>query len=62
MIRKDKAFKELGLDAEEYGAKATKQKVVALLLEHPKLMQRPIAVKGDAAVIARPSEKIEALF
>ncbi len=29
-----------------------------LLLEHPKLMQRPVVILGDRAVIARPSEKV----
>jgi arsenate reductase len=32
--------------------------VIDLLLEHPRLMQRPILVRGDRAVIGRPSEKV----
>ncbi len=28
-----------------------------LLLEHPKLMQRPVFVVGDRVVICRPSER-----
>ncbi|MDP7125152.1 MAG: ArsC/Spx/MgsR family protein, partial [Acidimicrobiales bacterium] len=32
--------------------------VVDLLLAHPKLMQRPVAVLGDRAVIARPFELV----
>lgn len=55
MVRNDKNFKELGLDPADY---VTAESVVALLMEHPKLMQRPILVKGDEAVIARPSEKV----
>jgi|TARA_B100000530_G_scaffold332758_1_gene279603 arsenate reductase len=35
---------------------------VALLLEHPALMERPVVVKGNQAVIARPSEKVEELL
>lgn len=31
---------------------------VELLIAHPELMQRPIAVKDDHAIIARPPEKI----
>lgn len=58
LVRHDKKFKELGLSAADY---ETPDAVVALLLEHPALMQRPIAVKGKRAVIGRPSEKIEAL-
>lgn len=59
LVRKDKHFKELGLDAGNY---TTAEAVADLLVEHPKLMQRPIAVKGDQAVIARPSENVEALL
>jgi len=55
MVRNDKNFKELGLDAADY---VTDSAVVELLKQHPVLMQRPILVKGDAAVIARPSEKV----
>jgi len=55
MVRKDGHFEELGLDADNY---TNENDVVALLLEHPKLMQRPIAVVGDRAVIGRPSERV----
>lgn len=55
MVRHDSHFKELGLDNADY---TTEDDVVALLLEHPKLMQRPIAVVGDRAVIGRPSERV----
>ena len=55
LVRKDKRFKELGLDAADY---ETKDQVVALLLEHPELMERPVVFRGDRAVIARPSEKV----
>lgn len=59
LVRKDKRFEELKLKAEDY---STKKKVVALLLKHPELMQRPIVVKGNRAVIARPPDKIDALL
>jgi arsenate reductase (glutaredoxin) len=55
LVRKDKRFGELGLDAADY---ETKEQVVALLLEHPELMERPVVFRGDRAVIARPSEKV----
>jgi len=32
--------------------------VVDLLLAHPALMQRPVGLLGDRAVVARPSERI----
>ena len=59
LVRKDANFRELGLDAGDY---TSVDAVVALLVEHPKLMQRPVAVRGERAVIARPSEKVEELL
>ncbi len=54
LIRRDKIFEGLGLNAEDY---ETADSVIDLLLEYPVLMQRPIFVVGDRAVICRPSEK-----
>ena len=54
-MRKDKKFKELGLNAADY---VTRAAVVDLLLKHPALMQRPVIVRDRRAVIARPSEKV----
>ena len=48
-----------GLDAKDY---TTVDAVVKLLAEHPRLMQRPIAVRGGRAVVGRPSEKVEQLL
>jgi len=59
LVRKDKRFKELGLDEKDY---VTREQVVALLLRHPELMERPVVVQGNRAVIARPSEKVLELF
>jgi arsenate reductase len=36
--------------------------LVKLMIEHPKLMQRPIVVKGNKAWIARPLSVIDSLF
>ncbi len=55
LVRKDKRFGELGLDAGDY---QTKDEVVALLLRHPELMERPVVFRGERAVIARPSERV----
>ena len=54
-VRKDKNFKELGLVESDY---QTREQVIDLLLEHPVLMQRPIIVRGNRAIIARPSDKV----
>ena len=55
LVRKDKRFTELGLDESDY---QTREQVVALLLEHPVLMQRPVIIRDGRAIIARPSEKV----
>ena len=55
LIRKDRNFEHLGLDPNGY---KTVEAAVELLLEHPKLMQRPILVSDDRALICRPSEKV----
>jgi arsenate reductase (glutaredoxin) len=59
LVRKDKRFGELGLKPDDY---ATSDAVIALLLEHPELMQRPIVIRAGRAVIARPPEKLLALL
>jgi arsenate reductase (glutaredoxin) len=59
LVRKDKRFKELKLNPADYTDKKT---VVALLLEHPELMQRPIVIRGKRAIIARPPEKLAGLL
>jgi arsenate reductase len=59
LVRKDKRFTELGLNAADYVMPA---KIVALLLEHPELMQRPVVLRGKRAIIARPPEKLTPLL
>jgi arsenate reductase len=59
LVRKDKRFKELGLNEADY---VDKKSVIELLLKNPELMQRPIVIRGNRAIIARPPEKLEALL
>jgi len=59
LVRHDTRFAELGLDPAGH---ATREQVVALLLEHPELMERPVVVRGEHAVIARPPERVLELF
>lgn len=59
LVRKDKRFAELKLNADDY---TTSETVIPLLLKHPELMQRPIVIRGGRALIARPSDKLNALF
>ena len=55
LVRKDRRFEELQLKPADF---VLAEDVVALLLKYPELMQRPVVVKGDKAVIARPPERM----
>jgi arsenate reductase (glutaredoxin) len=59
LVRKDKRFKELGLNPDNY---TSEKPVIDLLLKHPELMQRPIIIKGKRAIIARPPEKLNEIL
>ena len=59
MVRRDANFAKLGLTDADV---ATADQVVAVLAEHPALLQRPILVSGDRAVVGRPKERIAALL
>ena len=49
------SFGKLGRNLADY---STSDALVRLLLEHPEVMNRPVCVRGERAVIARPSEKV----
>ncbi|HEY1990492.1 MAG TPA: ArsC/Spx/MgsR family protein [Acidimicrobiales bacterium] len=55
----DTAFTDLDIDP---AGLATPEAVVELLLGHPEVMQRPILVRGDSVVIARPPELVAQLL
>jgi arsenate reductase len=40
------------------GAGVGDDELIALIVEHPKLLQRPIAVRGERALLARPVERV----
>ncbi len=40
------------------GIKLTDDEVITAMVENPKLIERPIAIKGIHAVIGRPPEKV----
>jgi arsenate reductase len=40
----------------------TDDELVNLMAKHPDLIQRPIVVSGERAVLARPAEKLDALL
>ena len=54
LVRKNESvwkeeYKTLELDEDE---------VILAMIEHPKLMERPIVMNGDRAVVARPADKL----
>lgn len=52
----DKAYKELGLTGDE-----SEDELIAHMVAHPTLLQRPIGVAGGRAVLGRPPENLLAL-
>ncbi|WP_136667962.1 arsenate reductase (glutaredoxin) [Flavobacterium sp. H122] len=40
----------------------SEEQVIQAMVENPKLIERPIVVKGNKAVIARPTEKIKEIL
>lgn len=55
LVRRDSFFKDQGLTDADV---ATVDQVVAVLVEHPRLMQRPVLVRGDRAIIGRPKDRV----
>jgi arsenate reductase len=60
LVRKDSKFKKLELNAEDYVDNPSA--VIDLLVEQKALLQRPIVVKGDRAIIGRPKDRIAELL
>ncbi len=52
--RKEPAYRELGLA--DRGA--SDDEVIALMAQHPELLERPVVERGDRAVLARPPERV----
>ena len=59
LVRRDSLFKKLGLADDDV---ATADQVVAAILANKMLMQRPVVVAGDKAIIGRPKERIVELL
>lgn len=56
MRANEPVFAELGLDG------ASSERLLEAISSHPILLERPIFVRGDRAVIARPAERIRELL
>ena len=55
---KEKIYKELGLGESEF----SDDEIIALMLKHPDLIQRPIVERGARAVLGRPIENVRSLL
>lgn len=51
-------YKSLGLD----DPSVDDETILAAMVAHPALLQRPVVIRGDRAVLARPVEKVLDLF
>jgi len=40
----------------------TREQAVAVLAGHPRLLQRPVLVQGDPAIVGRPKERVAAFL
>ncbi len=59
LVRRDSKFKKLGLSDRDV---ATREQVVAILVKHKALLQRPIVMTADKAIVGRPKERVEELL
>jgi arsenate reductase (glutaredoxin) len=55
LVRRDARFAKLGLTDDDV---STPEQVVDLLVREKALLQRPVLVRGDRAVIGRPKSRI----
>ena len=59
IFRKDEPVaKQLGIGKKDF----SDEELIVLMAKHPDLIQRPIVVRGDQAVLGRPPENVEKLL
>ncbi len=58
MRKKENEYKELGLSDDSLA----KDALIQAMLDHPKLMERPIVVRDGKAAIGRPPQSVLELF
>jgi arsenate reductase len=59
LVRRDSMWKKLGLTDDDA---ATDDQIVELLVKHKQLLQRPVVVTADTAIIGRPKERVAELL
>ncbi len=59
LVRRDSMWKKLGLTEDDA---VTDDQIVDLLVEHKQLLQRPLVVTADTAIIGRPKERVTELL
>jgi arsenate reductase (glutaredoxin) len=59
LVRRDSLWKKLGLTDDDV---ATPDQVVAVLVKHKQLLQRPVVVTDERAIIGRPKERVRRLL
>ncbi|MGI9539865.1 MAG: ArsC/Spx/MgsR family protein [Miltoncostaeaceae bacterium] len=59
LVRRDAHFRELGIAVDSLDDEET---VLALLVEQPRLLQRPVVIRDGRAIIARPPERVAELI
>ena len=59
LVRRDSQFAKLGLSDADVD---TAEQVIEVLLRHKMLLQRPLVVTEDRAIIGRPKERVRALL
>jgi len=51
---REPVYRELRLAGRELGD----DEAIMLMVEHPQLLERPVVVRGERAVLARPTERV----
>ncbi len=59
LVRRDSTFEKLELTDADV---ETVDQIVDVLTTTPRLLQRPLVVTGDTAIIGRPKERVAALL
>lgn len=58
LVRKTEDYYKKELKGKQFG----KEEWIQILIENPRLIERPIVVRNNKAVVARPLENIESLL